>query len=112
MPATPTSTDAKHTADDPRQDLIDAVWEALTNAQDYDTTLTDMARAVVDSVPLVKAAPDLLASLKLIAAMGDKTLIAPSMGECCDRAHQIGANKAFEQAADIARAAIARAVSA
>lgn len=51
---------------------------------------------------------ELLAALGLIAEFGDKTLIAPSLGRDCDEAHQLGANKAFSQAADIARAAIAK----
>lgn len=45
-------------------------------------------------------------ALEFIAAMGDKTLIAPSMGPDCDRAHQIGANKAFEQCASAASTAL------
>lgn len=43
--------------------------------------------------------------LTAIAGMGGRTLIAPSLGPDGDRAHQIGANKAFEQAADLARRA-------
>lgn len=55
---------------------------------------------------LMAAAPALIAALETIAEMGNKTLIAPSMGEDCDHAHQVGANKAFGQAADIATRAL------
>lgn len=44
--------------------------------------------------------------LELIAAHGDKTLIAPSMGEDFDKGHQVGANKAFNQMAGFAEAAL------
>jgi hypothetical protein len=59
--------------------------------------------------PLEMAAPDMLAALRLIAAFKDKTLLACSLGPDCDQAHQLGANKAFNQAADIALDAIAKA---
>jgi hypothetical protein len=36
-----------------REDLIDDVYEALSNAQDMDTTLTDFAKAVVRDVPAI-----------------------------------------------------------
>ena len=48
----------------------------------------------------------LCAALNLIASMGGKTLIAPDLGRDADEAHQIGALKAFNQAADIARDAL------
>ena len=48
-----------------------------------------------------------MAVLTIIAKMRGQTLIAPSLGHECDRAHQIGANRAFEQAADLARDALA-----
>jgi hypothetical protein len=48
-------------------------------------------------------------ALLAISEMGGLTLIAPSLGPECDRAHQIGANKAFDQCADIAKAALERA---
>lgn len=48
------------------------------------------------------------AALKLIASFKDKTLIAPSLGEEGDHGHQIGANKAFNQAARIALTALER----
>ena len=48
----------------------------------------------------------LRSALEFIAAQGGKTLIAPSMGEDFDKGHQLGANKAFEQMADVARDAI------
>lgn len=51
---------------------------------------------------LIAAAPYLLMALKFIAEFHGKTLIAPSLGTDADRGHQIGANKAFEQAAEIA----------
>lgn len=41
-------------------------------------------------------------ALEFIAAMKGMTLIAPSLGPECDKAHQLGASKAFEQAADMA----------
>jgi hypothetical protein len=47
------------------------------------------------------------AALTLIAAFKDKTLIAPSMGPDADHGHQVGANKAFNQAAGIATDALA-----
>lgn len=46
------------------------------------------------------------AALTLIAGFKDLTLIAPSLGEEADRGHQIGANKAFNQAAEIAAEAL------
>lgn len=52
----------------------------------------------------------LIDALKLIATFKGKTLIAPSLGPDADHGHQIGANKAFEQAADIAIAAISSAM--
>lgn len=45
-------------------------------------------------------------ALEFIAAMGGQTLIAPSLGRDCDQAHQLGANKAFEQCASVASAAL------
>jgi len=47
------------------------------------------------------------AALEFIAAHADKTLICPSMGADFDRGHQTGANKAFEQMADVACEALA-----
>jgi hypothetical protein len=42
-----------------------------------------------------------------IVAMGGKTLLAQSLGpDDCDRAYQMGANAAFEQAAELARRAL------
>jgi len=58
---------------------------------------------------LKKLNAELLAALRAIAEMQGMTLIAPSLGTAADEAHQIGANKAFNQAAAIARAAIANA---
>lgn len=55
-------------------------------------------------MPNIERAKELVG---LIAEMGGKTLIAPSLGPDCDRAHQEGANKAFEQAAELARDALA-----
>lgn len=51
----------------------------------------------------------LRASLTLIAAFGGKTILAdPSMGQEYNLGHQVGANKAFGQAADIAEDALNR----
>jgi hypothetical protein len=47
-----------------REDLIDEIWSVMQNVQDYDTGLHDFAKAVVRDVPLIAAAPDLLAALK------------------------------------------------
>lgn len=44
--------------------------------------------------------------LREIAAFKGECLIAPSLGPEADRAHQIGSNKAFEQAAQIASEAL------
>ena len=52
---------------------------------------------------------ELSAALEGIASQQDMTLIAPSEGVIFDKGHQLGANKAFNQMADIARAAIAKA---
>lgn len=35
------------------EELTDEIYEALSNAQDYNTTLTDFAKAVVRDVPLI-----------------------------------------------------------
>jgi hypothetical protein len=51
------------------QDLIDEVHEALQNAQDYNTTLTDFAKAVVRDVPLIAAAPQLLEALQMVMSL-------------------------------------------
>src|SRR5688572_4507885 len=56
-------------------------------------------RALADA-RLIAAAPDLLAALVLIAGHGGKTLIG-------DGRYDEGAARAFDQMADIARAAIA-----
>jgi hypothetical protein len=48
----------------------------------------------------------LRAALEFISAMRGMTLIAPSLGDDCDKAHQLGANKAFEQVADTAHDAL------
>ena len=61
------------------------------------------------NLALVIAAPVMAAALLEIFEMEGKTLIAPSMGPDCDHGHQAGANKAFNQAASIARAALAKA---
>lgn len=58
---------------------------------------------------LFAAAPDLLKALQFIAAMQGKTLLNLDLGEDGDRAHQIGANAAFNQLAEVARAALAKA---
>jgi hypothetical protein len=47
-----------------REDLIDEIWSVMQNVQDYDTGLHDFAKAVVRDVPLIAAAPDLLAALQ------------------------------------------------
>jgi hypothetical protein len=47
-----------------REDLIDEIWSVMQNVQDYDTGLHDFAKAVVRDVPLIAAAPDLLAALR------------------------------------------------
>lgn len=65
-------------------------------------------RAFADA-RLIAAAPDMLAALEFIAQMGGLTLIAPSLGEDGDKGHQLGAFKAFNQAASIAKDAIAKA---
>lgn len=41
-------------------------------------------------------------ALELISKMKGMCLIAPSLGPEADRGHQLGASKAFDQAADIA----------
>ena len=46
------------------------------------------------------------AALTLIAAQKGMTLIAPSMGQDADHGHQVGANKAFDEMAFIATAAL------
>jgi hypothetical protein len=53
---------------------------------------------------LIAAAPDLLAALELIASFGGKTLIG-------DGRYDEGAAHAFAQAADVASAALAKAVT-
>jgi len=66
--------------------------------------LIDLARAngfesVTDAITKARKYRD---SLTLVAAFKDKTLIAPSFGFDGDRAYQVGASAAFNQAADIA----------
>lgn len=46
-------------------------------------------------------------ALEEISALHGQTLIAPSLGPDADRGHQLGAYKAFNQAAEIAREALA-----
>jgi hypothetical protein len=53
---------------------------------------------------LIAAAPDLLAALELISSFGGKTLIG-------DGRYDEGAAHAFAQAADVASAALAKAVT-
>lgn len=45
-------------------------------------------------------------ALHAISQLEGLTLIAPSLGEDADRGHQLGANKAFNQAAAMARSAL------
>jgi hypothetical protein len=63
------------------------------------------------TLELLTANAAMLAALNLIAEFGDKTLIAPSLGADGDHGHQLGANKAFNQAAEIARDAIEKATA-
>lgn len=51
---------------------------------------------------------ELESALKFIAEMKGMTLIAPSMGPEYDKAHQVGAAKAFDQAADVALSALGK----
>lgn len=39
----------------PRDELVDEVYDALANAHDMDTSLTDFAKAVVHNVPAIAA---------------------------------------------------------
>lgn len=67
----------------------------------------DQVGDIVDALDAALQTKDTLRkALGLIAALGGKTLIAPSMGPDADMAYQLGAAAAFEQAADIARDAI------
>jgi hypothetical protein len=55
-----------------REDLIDEIWSVMQNVQDYDTGLHDFAKAVVRDVPLIAAAPGLLAALqRMVTDYGD-----------------------------------------
>lgn len=38
-----------------RDELVEDIYDALSNAQDMDTTLTDLAKAVVRNVPAIAA---------------------------------------------------------
>jgi hypothetical protein len=58
-----------------------------------------------DDAHLIRLAPQMYEALQTIAAMSGMTLLGGSDLEPA-RAHELGANKAFEQAAEIARAAI------
>jgi hypothetical protein len=62
---------------------------------------------------LIAAAPDLLAALEGIASLRGKTLLGPDsrhhMGDAAPRFHERGAAAAFEQTADLADSAIAKA---
>jgi hypothetical protein len=62
-----------------------------------------------DDARLIRLAPQMYEALQTIAAMSGMTLIGGSDLEA-DRAHELGANKAFEQAAEIARAALVKSV--
>ncbi len=55
------------------------------------------------------AAPALLSALENIAAMSGMTLLGGADAANHEQAHQDGANKAFNQAAEVARAAIKQA---
>lgn len=75
-------------------------WEAHTRN-------CEAARVECDRLREVNAA--LRGALQFIADHDGKTLLAGSLGDHCDRAHQIGAAKAFHQMADAAGAALKRA---
>lgn len=90
--------------------IVDRCWKALgittyegANGKAIQEIITEQRGRMEAAETKVR---ELEAALRLIEQMGDKTLIASSLGECCDRAHQIGANKAFGQMADIAAAAM------
>lgn len=65
--------------------------------------------ALAERDRLLEVNAALRGALQFIADHDGKTLLAGSLGDHCDRAHQIGAAKAFHQMADAAGAALKRA---
>ena len=75
--------------------------------RDASGQMVGVAIACVEDTRLIAAAPSMYEALTLIAAMHGKTLLNIDLGQDGNRAHQIGANAAFNQLAEIASDALA-----
>jgi hypothetical protein len=68
----------------------------------------DIREAAAAIAALMAERDAMATTLKLIADHDGMTLLAGSLGDDGDRAHQIGANKAFNQMAEIAKSTLSR----